>query len=85
MRPLLETTMGFILLIVIAGIVLNLLFWGLVIYGVTKLLGRATPQQLGQVAGALGQFQGGSGHGSYTPVGDTVRGWAAQNGIDPNF
>ena len=77
--------MGFILLIVIAGIVLNVLFWGFVIYGVTKLLGRATPHQLGQVAGALGGLQGGGGQGSYTPVGDTVGGWAAENGIDPNF
>lgn len=76
--------MGLILLIVIAGVVLNVLFWGFIIYGVSKLLGRATPQQLGQVAGALGQFQGG-GQSGYTPVGDTVRGWAAQNGIDPNF
>lgn len=76
--------MGFILLIVI-GIVLNVLFWGFVAYGVAKLLGNASPQQIGQIAGALGQFQGGGGQGSYTPVGDTVRGWAAQNGIDPNF
>ena len=77
--------MGFILLIVIAGIVLNVLFWGFVAYGVVKLMGNASPQDISQVAGALGQFQAGGGQDSYTPVGDTVRGWAAQNGIDPNF
>lgn len=53
--------MGFILLIVIARIVLNVLFWGLVVYGVAKLLGKASPQQISQVTGALDQFQSGGG------------------------
>lgn len=77
--------MGFIVLMVIAGIVLNALFWGFVIYGVIKLLGNAGPADIGQVVQGLGALRSDGGHESYTPVTDTVRGWAASNGIDPNF
>lgn len=45
--------MGFILLLVVAGIVLNVLFWGFIAYLVIKLFGNASPQQLGQVAKCL--------------------------------
>lgn len=77
--------MGFILLLILVGIIGNALFWGLLIYLGVKIFRRANPQQLSQVAGMLSQYRPAGGQAGHTPVGDTMRSWAAQNGIDPNF
>ena len=71
--------------LMVAGVLFNIAFWGTVIYFVTKMFGGAdtrTPQLLNMVLAQRAVYSGQSGPHEPGPVESQMNHMAADNGID---
>ena len=83
-----EDSFIFWIVIAVAGIIVNVLFWGGIIYLIVKFVSGGGPasreQRMGLVAKLLQARAGGGTYGNNNdgPISDSVRGMAASEGID---
>jgi hypothetical protein len=74
-------------MLMVAGVLFNIAFWGTVIYFAVKMFGGAdtrTPQLLNMVLAQRGGFSGHSGSYEPGPVESQMNQMVAENGIDLN-